>query len=75
MFIPHERLPPVLPHRPAIKILLHFTVAKQPPVGQGLLIMDDSLSHSDAPYGLGVDSASNINEYQVYFLGVKAAGA
>ena len=26
-------------------------------------------------YGLGVDLASNINEYQVYFLGVKAAGA
>ena len=27
------------------------------------------------PYGPGVDSASNRNEYQVYFLGVKAAGA
>ena len=26
-------------------------------------------------YGLGVDPASNINEYQEYFLGVKAAGA
>ena len=26
-------------------------------------------------YGLGVDSASNINEYQEHFLGVKAAGA
>ena len=26
-------------------------------------------------YGPGVDSASNINEYQEYFLGVKAAGA
>jgi hypothetical protein len=25
--------------------------------------------------GPGVDSASNINEYQVCFLGVKAAGA
>ena len=25
--------------------------------------------------GPGVDSASNINEYQEYFLGVKAAGA
>ena len=25
--------------------------------------------------GPGVDSASNKNEYQVYFLGVKAAGA
>jgi hypothetical protein len=29
------------------------------------------LSH----YGSGVDSASNRNEYQEYFLGVKAAGA
>jgi len=26
-------------------------------------------------YGPGVDSASNRNEFQVYFLGVKAAGA
>jgi len=26
-------------------------------------------------YGPGVDSASNSNEYQEYFLGVKAAGA
>ena len=26
-------------------------------------------------YGPGVDSASNIDEYQEYFLGVKAAGA
>jgi len=25
-------------------------------------------------YGLGVDSASNRNEYQEYFLGVKVAG-
>jgi len=28
-----------------------------------------------AVYGPGVDSASNRNEYQEYFLGVKAAGA
>ena len=26
-------------------------------------------------YGLGVDSASNRNEYQEHFLGVKVAGA
>jgi len=26
-------------------------------------------------YGPGVDSASNINEYQEHFLGVKVAGA
>jgi hypothetical protein len=35
-----------------------------------------SLTYSCRPhYGLGVDSASNRNEYQKYFLGVKAAGA
>jgi hypothetical protein len=28
-----------------------------------------------SPYGPRVDSASNRNEYQEYFLGVKAAGA
>jgi len=28
-----------------------------------------------ALYGPGVDSASNKNEYQEYFVGVKAAGA
>jgi hypothetical protein len=26
-------------------------------------------------YGTGVDSASNRNEYHVYFLGIRAAGA
>jgi hypothetical protein len=31
--------------------------------------------HVIASYGPEVDSASNRNEYQVYFLGVKAAGA
>jgi hypothetical protein len=30
---------------------------------------------SDRTMALGVDAASNRNEYQVYFLGVKAAGA
>ena len=35
-----------------------------------------SLTQSFQPhYGPGVDSASNRNEYQEYFLGVKAAGA
>jgi hypothetical protein len=34
-----------------------------------------SLTQSFRPhYGSGVDSASNRNEYQEYFLGVKAAG-
>jgi hypothetical protein len=30
---------------------------------------------SDRTMALGVDSASNRNEYQAHFLGVKAAGA
>jgi hypothetical protein len=35
-----------------------------------------SLMQSFRPhYGPGVDSASNRNEYQEYFLGVKVAGA
>ena len=35
-----------------------------------------SLTQSFQPhYGSGADSASNRNEYQEYFLGVKAAGA
>ena len=35
-----------------------------------------SLTYSFRPhYGPGVDSASNKNEYQEYFLRVKAAGA
>ena len=35
-----------------------------------------SLTQSFRPhYGPGVDSASNRNEYQEYFLGTKAAGA
>jgi hypothetical protein len=37
---------------------------------------DFSLTQSFRPhYGTGVDSASNRNEYQEYFLGVEAAGA
>jgi len=43
------------------------------PVGVTGFFLDINsfLSH----YGLGVDSASNRNEYQEHFLGVKAAGA
>jgi len=33
------------------------------------------IKSSRSHYGLGVDSASNRNEYQEYFLWVKAAGA
>jgi len=34
-----------------------------------------SMTSFRSHYGRGVYSASNRNEYQVYFLGVKAAGA
>ena len=33
-----------------------------------------NMSYYRPHYGPGVDSASNRNEYQAYFLGVKAAG-
>ena len=35
----------------------------------------DNIKSFRSHYGPGVDSASNSNEYQEYFLGVKAAGA
>jgi hypothetical protein len=39
-------------------------------------VLDLSLSKSFLPhYGQEVDSASNRNEYQKFFLGVKTAGA
>ena len=43
-----------------------------PAGGSGFLIDIKSFRSN---YGPGVDSASNRNEYQEYFLGVKAAGA
>jgi len=47
-----------------LKILLHSVI--------GFFINIKSFrSH----YGPGVDSSSNRNEYQEYFLGIKAAGA
>ena len=41
------------------------------PEGRGF----DSRRCRGSHYGLGVDSASNRNEFQEYFLGIKAAGA
>jgi len=39
------------------------------------LPLENSMTLSFRPhYGSGVDSPSNRNEYQEYFLGVKAAG-
>jgi len=40
-----------------------------------LMSVDFSLISFRSHYDTGVDSASNRNEYQEYFLGVKAAGA
>jgi hypothetical protein len=33
---------------------LFFTMAQQPPVGQGPLIIEDSLLHSDTPHSVGL---------------------
>ena len=38
-------------------------------------ISDGDMKSFRSHYGPGVDSASNINEYQEHFLGVNAAGA
>jgi len=43
------------------------------PVGVSGFFID--IKSSLSTYGPGVDSASNRNEYQEYFLGVKTAGA
>ena len=48
-------------------------VAGSIPAGVSELFIDIKSFRSH--YGPGVDSASNTNEYQEYFLGVKAAGA
>ena len=48
-------------------------VAGSTPVGVSGIFIDIKSFRSH--YGPGVDSASNRNEYQEYFLGVKAAGA
>ena len=49
------------------------TVAGSIPAGVSGFFIDIKPFRSH--YGPGVDSASNRNEYQEYFLGVKAAGA
>ena len=48
-------------------------VAGSIPAGVSGIFIDIKSSRSH--YGPGVDSASNRNEYQDHFLGVKAAGA
>jgi hypothetical protein len=44
-------------------------------IPDGVTGMFHSHNHSSRTMALGFDSASNRNEYQEYFLGVKAAGA
>jgi hypothetical protein len=34
--------------------IIFFIMAPQPPVGQGLLVVDDSRSHSDTPHSVGL---------------------
>jgi len=48
-------------------------VAGSMPAGVSGFFIDIKSFRSN--YGLGIDSASNRNEYQEYFLGVKVAGA
>jgi len=48
-------------------------VAGSIPAGDNESFID--IKYFRSHYGLGVDPASNRNEYQVYFLGIKAAGA
>ena len=36
-----------------LKELIFFTMTQEPPVGQGLLIIEDSRSHSDTPHSVG----------------------
>jgi len=35
-------------------LIFIFTMTQQPPVGQGLLIVEDSLSYSDTPHSVGL---------------------
>ena len=57
-----------------VKVLCYkWKVAVSIPAGVSGFFIDIKSFRSH--YGPGVDSASNRNEYQEYFLGVKAAGA
>ena len=51
----------------------NWNVASSSPAGVSGFFID--IKSFRSRYGPGVDSASNINQYQEYFLGVKAAGA
>jgi len=59
--------------RTAVAQRLRCCSTKRIPAGVSGFFIDIKSFRSH--YGPGVDSASNGNEYQEYFLGVKAAGA
>ena len=44
-------------------------------IPDGVIRISIDIKSFRSHYGPGVDSASNGNEYQEYFLGIKAAGA
>ena len=52
---------------------INWKVAGSVPASVGGFFID--IKSFQSHYGPGVDSASNRNEYQEHFLGVKAAGA
>ena len=53
-------------------LILNLVAGSIPAVVSGFFI---DIKSFQSHYGPGVDSASNRNEYQEYFLGVKTAGA
>jgi len=82
-FPPRKKRKPAInwsspPQKKSFNIFSVFTffVVRYKPSGRGF---DSRCCHWNfsfrSHYGPGVDSASNRNEYQVYFLGVKATGA
>ena len=54
-----------------VKVLCYKSEDRSQLVSGFLIDIKSFRSH----YGPGIDSASNRNEYQKYFVGVKAAGA
>ena len=55
--------------------LLYLNLVEFLPNSKESLVQFIDIKFFRTHYGPGVDSASNRNEYQEYFLGVKAAGA
>ena len=52
-----DDLTSAVPHssrKGSYQIRVFFTVTQEPPVGQGILIFEDSLSHLDRPHSVGL---------------------